>query len=221
MRDKNMIGIYGAGALGQEVLEILYDIGDVNNTDKEVCFIADYFDKKEKYDIPIYTLSQFAELNIFGKEVVIAVGEPFKREEMKHKVFQKGLRLAEPIIHPGSKISRKATVNRGCVVSFGCFVSANALIGENTYLQPNCGIGHNVKIGENSVISAAVRIAGYTEIGRNTYIGMSVPVRDRLTIGSGCIISMGAVVQRDVPDYMIAMGNPARPVKKNEEHSVF
>jgi len=33
-------------------------------------------------------------------------------------------------------------------------------------------------------------------------------------IGRGCVIGAGSIVTRDIPDYHVAVGNPARPIKK-------
>jgi acetyltransferase-like isoleucine patch superfamily enzyme len=50
---------------------------------------------------------------------------------------------------------------------------------------------------------------------------MSVPIKEGSMIGKNTIVGMGSVVLRDLPDDVIALGNPARPMKKNENHRVF
>ena len=156
-----------------------------------------------------------------SKEIIIAVGEPFAREQMMKKVLDLEIPLAHPLIHPSAKINSNCQIGMGTVIGYSTIVSFDAQIGNNVYIQPGCGVGHEASIGRNCVISAGVRIAGCVSIGKNTYIGLSVPVRDRISIGQGCIVSMGSVVQRDIPDNMIAMGNPARPMKPNDEHKLF
>ncbi len=46
-------------------------------------------------------------------------------------------------------------------------------------------------------------------------------MRQGISIGNDTIVGMGSVVHRDIPNDVIALGNPARPMKKNEEHRVF
>ena len=50
---------------------------------------------------------------------------------------------------------------------------------------------------------------------------MGAQVKQLLTIGKSSIVGMGSVVQRDIPDEVIVLGNPARVLKRNEEKKVF
>lgn len=53
----------------------------------------------------------------------------------------------------------------------------------------------------------------------NVWLGNRVIVLGGVTIGEGAIIQAGAVVVKDIPDYAIAGGNPAKPFKsRNIEH---
>ena len=215
-----VLGIYGAGALGREILEIVEEVNEVNFRWDRVVYLVDQSDEKEKNGLEVISPETFAGYDM-DKEVVIAVGEPFARWKMREKIQRMECKLAEPIIHPSCKVSRDATIQNGTVVSYGNCISFNSQIGENVYIQPSGGIGHDAYIGDNSVISAGVRVAGHTKIGRNVYIGLMVPIRDRVSIGEGSIVSMGSVVQRDIPENVIAMGNPARVIKPNVEHKLF
>ena len=42
-----------------------------------------------------------------------------------------------------------------------------------------------------------------------------------ISIGNDTIVGMASVVHRDIPDNVIALGNPARPMKNNDDHRVF
>jgi acyl-[acyl-carrier-protein]--udp-n-acetylglucosamine o-acyltransferas (udp-n-acetylglucosamine acyltransferase) (2.3.1.129) len=46
-------------------------------------------------------------------------------------------------------------------------------------------------------------------------------VKEELSIGSNTIIGMGAVVSREIGDNVIAVGDPARAVRRNEDGIVF
>ena len=51
-------------------------------------------------------------------------------------------------------------------------------------------------------------------IGRDTYIGMRCSVMYSGSIGEGCVIGAGSVVVKPIPDYSVAVGCPARVIKK-------
>jgi acetyltransferase-like isoleucine patch superfamily enzyme len=51
-------------------------------------------------------------------------------------------------------------------------------------------------------------------IGRGAYIGVNAIILPGATVGEGCIIGAGSVVTKDVPPYSVAVGNPARVIRK-------
>lgn len=59
----------------------------------------------------------------------------------------------------------------------------------------------------------ARRAARRTVIGHDTWIGHGAIVKPQITIGLGAIVGAGAVVTRDVPDWTIVVGNPARVLR--------
>jgi acetyltransferase-like isoleucine patch superfamily enzyme len=50
-------------------------------------------------------------------------------------------------------------------------------------------------------------------IGPDCWIGMGVAIVPGVTIGEGCVVGAGSVVTRDLEDYCIAAGVPAKPLK--------
>ena len=58
-------------------------------------------------------------------------------------------------------------------------------------------------------------IAGACEIGSATYIGMGSVLIDHTKVGSHSVIGAGAVVLEDIPDNVLAVGVPARIVKRD------
>ncbi len=51
-------------------------------------------------------------------------------------------------------------------------------------------------------------------IGKNTWIGESSMIMSGVTIGEGCVIGAHSIVNKDIPDYCIAVGSPAKVIKK-------
>jgi acetyltransferase-like isoleucine patch superfamily enzyme len=82
-------------------------------------------------------------------------------------------------------------------------------------------IGHDVFIGENSVISSMVNMGGACIVGSDSYVGMGALIKEGVKIGSNSIVGMGSVVYNDIPDGVIALGNPARVMRNNENQKVF
>lgn len=59
-----------------------------------------------------------------------------------------------------------------------------------------------------------VKFARKVVIGDDCWIGGQTVILPGVTIGKGCTIGAGSVVSRDIPDWTVAMGSPARVVKK-------
>lgn len=57
-------------------------------------------------------------------------------------------------------------------------------------------------------------VEGHIEIGEHTFIGTDSIITGNVKIGRGAIVGAGSVVTRDVPDYEIWAGNPARFIKQ-------
>lgn len=66
---------------------------------------------------------------------------------------------------------------------------------------------------EDDAAFFARRAARRTDIGPDTWIGHGAIIKPDVTIGAGAIVASGAVVTRDVPDYMIVAGVPATTLR--------
>lgn len=214
-----VLGIYGCGGLGREVYVIANKINRTEGRWDKIIFIDD---AAGSMDAKGNTVCSFIEAKeTFPQlEVVIGIGEPSTRAAIFEKVKQEKTRLTT-IIHPGVYIDDTTNVGEGTVICEGAYVSCNGSIGCNAYIQPHAVLGHDLFLGDHSVIGGNSHIGGANHIGERTYIGFLAGTKEGLTIGNDVICSAGAIVFRDLPDAVIAVGNPARIMKKNEDRKVF
>lgn len=216
-----VLAIYGCGGLGREVLELSKQINTLKDQWDNTVFIYDYGDITEVMNTNVYSLDQL--ISTYNKddiEVIIAVGDPYDRAMLYEKIKKAKFNVAT-LIHPTVHIPDSAEISEGVIIGQYALISVNVRIGANSLIQNTCSIGHDSEIGSNCVLSAFSSIAGKCTVGSNTYISMNVPVKECISIGSGSIIGMGSVVLRDIPDNVVALGNPARPMKNNDEKKVF
>lgn len=90
-------------------------------------------------------------------------------------------------------------------------------IGNNVFIAPNVAIytaGHPIHPrARNSMYEYGIPI----EIGSDCWIGGNVVVCPGVRIGSGTVIGAGSVVTRDIPDNVVAAGNPCRVLREITE----
>ena len=80
-------------------------------------------------------------------------------------------------------------------------------IGARVVLGQYSNIGHDCIIGDRVKIINAF-ICGYAEVGDSTLIGPGTTIRNRVKIGRNCLIGMDSNVVKDIPDNVVAYGNP-------------
>ncbi|MCL2633260.1 MAG: acetyltransferase [Oscillospiraceae bacterium] len=216
------LGIYGSGGLGREVLETIRAINAVSDTWQHIVFINDFkTDESLVNGIKVFTFDEFkAEFLPETTKTVIAVGEPQPRKMLREKVTASGYSL-QTIIHPTAFIASETQIGDGTIVQFGSLVSCNVTIGESVAIHPNTNIGHDSVVGNDVVFSPFVALSGHCIVGDEVYLGVGAIVKERITIGKNTIIGMGSAVMRDIQEDVIALGNPARAMKKNEDGRVF
>ncbi len=155
-----------------------------------------------------------------GAKVTIAVGEPVDRARLFDKIKTLGL-IPATILSPDAFVSEHAEIGAGTIVAPHCSIQATAKIGQNVAVNTATIVGHDVVVEDNCVLSSMVNLGGAVHVGSLGYIGMGALVKEKLRIGHSSIIGMGSVVHADVPEQVIAMGNPARVVRRNEDMKVF
>ena len=120
---------------------------------------------------------------------------------------------------------------------FRCDYGKNIEVGNNFFANYNCVILDvaKVTIGENVMFAPNVSIytaghpihpesrnSGYEygipiTIGNNVWIGGNVVINPGVTIGNNVVIGSGSVVTKDIPDNVIAVGNPCRVIREITE----
>lgn len=117
------------------------------------------------------------------------------------------------------EFGKNITIGDNVYINFGCIIldCSEVTIGSNTLLGPNIGL-----YAANHSTDATERINGGCygkpiHIGNNVWLGGDVKVLQGVTIGDNTIIGAGSIVTKDIPDNVIAVGNPCKVIRKITE----
>lgn len=100
-----------------------------------------------------------------------------------------------------------------CYIQEGVSLQAGVVLNDNVSVHAGTVIGHETTIGHSSFIAHGCSISGEVSVGNNVFIGAGAAVHPRKTIGTGSIVGAGSVVTKNIPDYEVWIGNPARRLK--------
>lgn len=216
-----ILGIYGAGGLGREVYELANVINSNNNRWDEIFFIDDGVVINNPRNVLIINFLNLKDkFNLEDVEVCIAIGEPYIRKVLFDKLIDSNI-VITTIIHPEVYIPKSTIIGKGTIINKFTSISCDSVIGENVYLHPIVCVGHDSNIGNHAIISSYVDVAGDCIVGECAFLAINVIMKQGTIIGSNSIVGLASVVHRDIKNDVIALGNPARVMKNNDNHRVF
>ena len=124
------------------------------------------------------------------------------------------------IIHDGLDISYTSKFGRGLLINSKVSIAAHTTIGDFVSINRHVSIGHHTNVGDYCSINPGVNIAGNVTIGEGTTIGVGANIIDGVNIGKNSIIGAGSVVTKNIPDNVIAYGNPCKIIRDNETQPI-
>ena len=124
-------------------------------------------------------------------------------------------------------IQKNAIIGRDCILAFGVWIGEEVVVGNNVKIQNNASLNKGVILEDDVFIGPSVVTTNVinprafinrkeemkeTLVKKGASIGARATIICGNTLGRYCFVGAGALVERDVKDYVMVIGNPARPV---------
>jgi acetyltransferase-like isoleucine patch superfamily enzyme len=145
-------------------------------------------------------------------------------------VLGNGVRIFQPdlvnlygcSIGDETKIGAFVEIQKNASVGARCKISSHTFVCEGVEIEDECFIGHGVMF-TNDLYPSAVNQDGTlqteadwqiikTKVRRRASIGSNATIIGGVSVGEGALVGAGAVVTKDVPDFAIVAGVPARVI---------
>lgn len=164
--------------------------------------------------------------------------------ESKKTIFGDNANIrSHSVIYAGNRIGNNFQTGHGVMIRENNIIGDNVSVGTHSVVERENTIGNNVRIHSNCFIPEFVIIEDNVWIGpsttilnvlhppcprfencaksvrikRNAKLGGNVTIGPRVTIGENSLIGMGSVVTKDIPDNVVAYGNPAKVICNIDE----
>jgi len=196
--------VVGAGGMASNIVDC-FDLEDK---------ISHYFDTpkikgEEIYGIPVIPLIQ-NDMNI-----VSVIGDTRQKRSLVAKAILSGATGQGwlNLIHDDTFILKTVTHGHGIVIQPNTNIYARVKIGNHALICGGTRIGHDTQIGDYCTICPEVAIAGNVTLSDGVFVGINATIKDGIKVGKGAVIGAGAVVDKNVRENTVVIGNPAKFLK--------
>ena len=143
-----------------------------------------------------------------------ALGGNALRDRVGAALVGQGFELPA-VVGPGANLSPTTSLGAGTILMPGATVNVESVIGSLVIINTNASVDHDAVIGRAAHIGPGCALAGEVSVGDRSFVATGSSVVPRIRIGADTVVGAGSVVVRDIPDRVIAFGNPARVHRAN------
>ena len=196
--------VFGASGHGKVVLDML-----ISNEVNVAAIIDDNPKAETLLNIPVLNTNDIKH----PKQCVftIAVGN----NNIRKQIVEKNIFTFFNIKHKSASVSKFSFLGEGIVIMANAVVNVAAKIGNHCIINTGSVIEHDCILEDYVHISPNASLAGNVFVGEGSQVGIGATIIQGIKIGKWAVIGAGAVVIKDIPDYAVVVGNPAKVIKFN------
>ena len=207
--------IIGSGATGQQTLDSLLDqdcrevVGFVDDNPKLWGTVLSGVKVRGGVDL-------LFQMDRQGFGVVIALADYRVKSKIASRLFPLNLSWIS-VIHPTAVVMKSAKVGAGNILQAGTVLDTGSRTGHHVLMWAGATLGYSCVLEDYSILAAGTHLAGNNVVGYGAFVGIGASLCPGVCVGAGSVIGAGAAVTEDIPDGVVAVGVPARVIKKIDE----
>lgn len=212
------IVIYGTGGFAREVHQV---VEDSNAEDQRWNFLGWIDDDARSVGREVHGLSVLGGVDWLVEHpqvgVLVGVGATPARRRIVRSIRDRSANPFPTLVHPLAWLGNRITLGDGTVVCAGNLLTTDLTIGRHVILNLDCTVGHDAVLEDFVTVAPSVNISGNVAIGAGCDLGTGATLIQGISIGHWTTVGAGAVVVRDLPANVTAVGVPAQPIKERPE----
>jgi sugar O-acyltransferase (sialic acid O-acetyltransferase NeuD family) len=142
-------------------------------------------------------------------KAVIAIGD----NQIRKTVAELSAHAFTTAVHRSALVSKFSSIGEGSMILHRAVVQAKARVGKHVIINTAAQVDHDCVIEDYVHIAPGAILCGTVTIGEGSFIGAGAVVIPGIQIGKWATVGAGAVVINDLPDFALAVGNPAKVIK--------
>jgi sugar O-acyltransferase (sialic acid O-acetyltransferase NeuD family) len=210
--------ILGTGGFAREVHQLAEDVNADRPTWNVLGFLDDEVSRAGEavHGLPVLGARDW--LNDTSVSVAVGVGVPATRWRIVDDLQRSYPSIEFPtLVHPLAWIGNRIELGPGTIVCTGVRLTTDLVIRDHVQLNLDVTVGHDSVVHPFATVAPGVNISGRATIGEGCDLGTGVAIIQGISIGAWTIVGAGAVVVRDIPANVTAVGAPAKPIKERPE----
>jgi hypothetical protein len=140
---------------------------------------------------------------------------PRNRHAATQEALARGLKPHGLLSDRNNDLPSVFACGNACFINKRVVIGAHGRLGDHVVVNRGAALGHHFTAADFVSIGPGVVTGGGVTLGRGAMVGTGAVILPEKTIGKHAIVGAGAVVTKDVEDYAVVTGNPARAVKMN------
>ena len=120
------------------------------------------------------------------------------------------------LVHPHSYVQNSVSIGEGTVIFAGTVIQSDVVIGKHCIINSGSTVDHDCVIGDYAHIGPGSSLAGGVLVMEGAFLGIGIAAIVGKSVGKWSVVGAGGVITEDIPDYVIALGVPAKVVKYHD-----